>query len=132
MARAEDEDAMKGPLRKPDPKGAIGEPSPLDRFRMRAAAERAGVPRQPAWTPSHGPSAPRAAKASPAVDASALAADDVLTREQAAEFLKVCTKTVSRLVKREGLPAVLIGREYRLRRSAVLAWMARRESNGAD
>jgi excisionase family DNA binding protein len=107
----------------------IGEPSPLDRFRMRAVAERAGIPCQPARPPAYGPSAARVPKASPPADSRA--PGEVLTREEAAAFLKVCTKTVSRLVEREGLPAVRIGREYRLRRSAVLAWMAARETNGA-
>lgn len=119
-------------IRTPDPfEGGIGEPSPLDRFRMRVAADRAGVQREPARTLARSPVLGNATKASLPVDSLVPSSDEVLTREETATLLKICTKTVSRLVEREGLPAARVGREYRFRRSAVLAWMAERESSGA-
>ena len=103
------------------------EPSPLDRFRMRAAAERAGLPRRALSEPSTGAVGPPPEHLAPN-GARKATPDEVLTREQTASLLQVCNKTVSRLVEREGLPAVRIGREYRIRRSAVLGWMMERES----
>jgi excisionase family DNA binding protein len=106
----------------------VGEPSPLDRFRMRAAAERAGlVGRLGSWSASVASSPEPEEHLAPGV-ACPVAGREVLTRDQAASLLQVCNKTVSRLVERQGLPAVRIGREYRIRRSALLKWMEEREA----
>lgn len=49
--------------------------------------------------------------------------DDVMTREQVAELLKVSERTVLAYVKDHGLPGrQLGGHMWRFRRSAVLAW----------
>jgi excisionase family DNA binding protein len=53
---------------------------------------------------------------------------DVMTREQVADMLQVHIAVVSRYVKKKGLPAVKIGRDWRFRRGDVLAWM---EAGGA-
>jgi excisionase family DNA binding protein len=111
-----------------DETARIGEPSPLDRFRMRAALERSGGSGRGA-APS-----PIAAEATPVGSSENRAeevADEVLTRAEVAKLLKVCPKTVSRLVREEGLPAAsVLKNEYRFRRLAVLAWLEARESSG--
>ena len=50
--------------------------------------------------------------------------DEILTREQAAKVLCVCTESVSRLVRDEGLPCRRVGKEYRFLRSQLVAWLA--------
>lgn len=52
--------------------------------------------------------------------------DEVLTRSQVAALLRVCTESVSRLVRKEGLPCRRVGKEYRFLRSEVVAWLASR------
>jgi len=105
----------------------LSEPSPLDRFRMRAAVERSGhaVPRGTADPLASSPPAAGPAGTPPLATQPG---DAVLTRAEVAQMLRLSTKTVARLVERDGLPAARIGREYRFRRSAVVAWLARRES----
>lgn len=52
----------------------------------------------------------------------------LLTREEVAELLRAeSPRTVDRLRRVEGLPAVRVGRSYRYRKEAVLAWVATRE-----
>jgi len=58
--------------------------------------------------------------------AGAAAQDEVLTRSQAAKLLRVCSESVSKLVRDEGLPCKRVGKEYRFRRSEMLAWLAAR------
>lgn len=54
----------------------------------------------------------------------AIAAPRFLTVAEVAEMLRVCTKTVHRLVDKEGLPyARKLGREMRFDQEAVVAWM---------
>lgn len=48
---------------------------------------------------------------------------DVLTLEQAAEFLQLCSKTVRRMAADEELPAKRIGREWRFSRAALLRYI---------
>lgn len=52
-------------------------------------------------------------------------AEDVLTSEQTAELLKVCTKTLQDLVHRHGLPAsrLVDNGPFRFVRSEVIAWV---------
>lgn len=60
------------------------------------------------------------------VPAGAAAQDEVLTRSQAAKLLRVCSESVSKLVRDEGLPCKRVGKEYRFLRSEMLAWLAAR------
>ncbi len=39
---------------------------------------------------------------------------DLLTIQQVAELLQVCTKTVRRLIKRLGIPVVFVGSQIRV------------------
>lgn len=52
--------------------------------------------------------------------------DEVLTRKQTAELLRVCIESITKLVRDEGLPCKRVGKEYRFLRSQVLAWLAAR------
>jgi excisionase family DNA binding protein len=54
---------------------------------------------------------------------------DVLTRAQAAELLQVTEHHVTRLHRKEGLPGHKLGREWRYRRSEILAWIAKRKGD---
>lgn len=49
----------------------------------------------------------------------------VLTAEQAAQLLKVSTKTVLRLARGGDLPAHKVGRSWRFSRAALLGWLDR-------
>ncbi len=44
---------------------------------------------------------------------------DVLTLEEAAEFLRLCTHTVSKLTRAGSIPGRKIGREWRFLRSEL-------------
>lgn len=48
---------------------------------------------------------------------------EVLTLEEAAAVLSMHPKVVAKYVRERGLPALRIGREYRFRRSALMAWL---------
>ncbi len=64
------------------------------------------------------------AKAGPAENES-----DILDREQAAKLIGVTTRTIPRLVKRDGLPTLRrVGKLWRFRRSEVMAWLAAKKS----
>lgn len=56
------------------------------------------------------------------------AASEYLDATTLAEMLGVARSTVPQLVKREGLPAVRLGRAYRFRRAEVVAWLEARAS----
>jgi excisionase family DNA binding protein len=47
--------------------------------------------------------------------------DEVLTSDEAADLLKVSTKTVLRLVRGGELPGCKVGRVWRFRRSELMA-----------
>lgn len=55
-------------------------------------------------------------------------AEALLDLKQAAELLKVHPRTVSAMVRRDGLPALQVGQSYRFRRSEVLAWLEQRST----
>lgn len=57
-------------------------------------------------------------------------AEEALTPEQAAEALQVATETIRRLIRAGKLPAVKIGRQWRIARSAIDA-VLRGEAPGA-
>ena len=51
--------------------------------------------------------------------------DTVLTRDEVGALLKVCSKTVTNLVRKGRLPATrMSGGAYRFRKSDVLRWMS--------
>lgn len=49
--------------------------------------------------------------------------ETILTREQVAKLLNVDPHTVTKFVKKKGLPGYAVGREWRFKRSEVLRWM---------
>jgi excisionase family DNA binding protein len=51
-------------------------------------------------------------------------AQDVMTAEQAAEFLQTSRDTVLRKARAGTLPAAKLGREWRFRRTDLDAWLA--------
>ena len=55
---------------------------------------------------------------------------EILTRDDAAALLQVHPVMVTRYVRKEGLPAIPLGREWRFRRSEILAWLDARGVNG--
>ena len=52
--------------------------------------------------------------------------DEILTSEEASEFLKVSNKTILRLARDGALPAQKIGRAWRFCRSELVAYVAHR------
>jgi len=58
--------------------------------------------------------------------------DDMLTVEDVAKELRVDQKTVRRWIQRGELVAIDIGREYRIRRSALNDFISRRETDKRD
>lgn len=54
--------------------------------------------------------------------------DDILSLEQAIEFLGVSEKTIIKLLRAEHIPARKIGREWRFSREALLHWLASGDS----
>lgn len=53
---------------------------------------------------------------------------EILTTEAASKLLKLSPKEVVRQVKEKGLPGRKIGREWRFRRSEVVAWVSAQKS----
>jgi excisionase family DNA binding protein len=52
-----------------------------------------------------------------------------LTAEEAAQYIKVHPRTIHKLVKRKQLPAFLIGRALRFRKSDINAYMEHHPAN---
>jgi excisionase family DNA binding protein len=52
-----------------------------------------------------------------------LIADDLLTLAEAAQYLRVSTRTVSRMIKSGCLPAKRVGRGFRIGRSQLMAML---------
>ncbi len=48
-----------------------------------------------------------------------------LTTEEVIEILRVNTRTLYRLIRTAGLPAVRVGRQWRFRRSDLESWLSR-------
>lgn len=55
---------------------------------------------------------------------------EALTASEVAEILRVCTKTVYKLIKQGEIPAVKIGRENRVSKSVLIRPNSLRKSNG--
>lgn len=51
-----------------------------------------------------------------------------LTTDEVLEYLKVNARTVYRLIKAGQLPAIRIGRQWRVRRSDLDAWLERQRN----
>ena len=111
-------------------------PVSLDTARMQATLRRPGLGR----TAEPAPRAPSTARSLPisltdgdfaairAVVCSEIqrqndAREQVLTREEVADFLGVCGKTADKLVKHAGLPVVILGSQKRFLKSQVVAWL---------
>jgi len=58
--------------------------------------------------------------------------DDMLTVDDVAKELRVDQKTVRRWIQRGELVAIDIGREYRIRRSALDDFISRRQTDRRD
>jgi excisionase family DNA binding protein len=54
---------------------------------------------------------------------------EILTLKQAAALLKVNTHQIPKLIRREGLPAYRLGKQWRFRRSELLAWLTRQRES---
>lgn len=48
-----------------------------------------------------------------------------LTTEEVIGILRVNTRTLYRLIRADGLPAVRVGRQWRFRRSDLESWLSR-------
>ena len=60
------------------------------------------------------------------------ATDDLLTRAEAARYLRVSDRTVSRLIRKGQLPASRIGRAVRIRQSDLLEMLNGKPSISGD
>lgn len=54
-----------------------------------------------------------------------MAPSDFMTTEEVISFLRVNTRTLYRLIRAGGFPAVRVGRQWRIRRSDLEAWLHR-------
>ena len=52
---------------------------------------------------------------------------EILTPEEAADYLRVHPKTLPSLIRRDGLPCSLVGRRRRFRRSELDRWLDQRK-----
>ncbi len=50
--------------------------------------------------------------------------NEFLTIEELAALLKVSPRTIRRIIKRNELPAIRIGRQLRFRRESINEWLA--------
>jgi excisionase family DNA binding protein len=55
--------------------------------------------------------------------------DEVLTVEEAAEYLRVSRSTIYRLLKSHQIPAFKIGSDWRFNREQIDKWRIAREKN---
>ena len=53
-----------------------------------------------------------------------------LTTDEVLSFLKVKSRTLYRLIKAGELPAVRVGRQWRIRRTDLDAWLEKQRSSG--
>jgi excisionase family DNA binding protein len=54
-----------------------------------------------------------------------MAASDFMTTEEVISFLRVNTRTLYRLIRTGGFPAVRVGRQWRIRRTDLEEWLSR-------
>ena len=74
----------------------------------------------PAWVLA----APKQVEGTAADKVVPLAADDLLTLAEVAQYLRVSTRTVSRMIKSGRLPAKRVGRAVRIERSRLITMLA--------
>ena len=55
-----------------------------------------------------------------------------LTAAEAAEILRVSTKTVYKLIREKSLPAVKVGRENRIAKSQLINYLQQKEVSGSN
>ncbi len=82
--------------------------------------ERSGASDLPAWVLV----APKPIGASVSDRPTPLAADDWLTLAEVAQYLRLSTRTVSRMIKAGRLPAKRVGRAVRIARSKLMTMLA--------
>lgn len=54
--------------------------------------------------------------------------DNILTVKEVAEFLKLSTRTVKRMIQRNDLPAFKVGGQWRVSESRLAEWLRGREN----
>lgn len=57
---------------------------------------------------------------------------EALTTSEVAEILRVCTKTVYKLIKLGEIPAVKIGRENRVSKNILIAYLRNKDKNSPN
>ena len=58
--------------------------------------------------------------------------DEVLTTEEVAQFLKIDKQTVRELLRLRKLPGRKVGRDWRVLRSELEAWLRQSEPSAAE
>lgn len=56
--------------------------------------------------------------------------NELMTIEEAAKYFRSTPATIRRLVKSSELPGIRVGRQFRIRRLDLEAWMQRQEQFG--
>jgi excisionase family DNA binding protein len=69
----------------------------------------------------------RAAQAPAPERATMRGGEPALTSEEAMQYLKLSKRTLYRLIEREGLPTLRVGRQFRFRKSEIDAWLETRD-----
>ena len=57
---------------------------------------------------------------------------EALTASEVAEILRVCTKTVYKLIKQGEIPAVKIGRENRISKSVLISYLRNKDKGSPN
>lgn len=57
---------------------------------------------------------------------------EALTASEVAEILRVCTKTVYKLIKQGEIPAVKIGRENRISKSVLISYLCNKDKGSTN
>lgn len=57
---------------------------------------------------------------------------EVLTASEVAEILRVCTKTVYKLIRQGEIPAVKVGRENRVSKSVLISYLRNKDKGGPN
>ena len=57
---------------------------------------------------------------------------EALTASEVAEILRVCTKTVYKLIKQGEIPAVKIGRENRISKSVLISYLRNKDKGSTN
>lgn len=57
---------------------------------------------------------------------------EALTASEVAEILRICTKTVYKLIKQGEIPAVKIGRENRISKSVLISYLRNKDKGSPN